>query len=76
MSRLGRRQPFLSFPLFVADGLPGYVSVLVWFPLGTLFYLLFFVHFCIHGHLSIDCLWYVHDGGCGRQGMGGLSAPC
>ena len=76
MRQLGRRQPFLSFPLFVADGRSGYVLVLIWFSLQTSFYFLFFVHFCIKGRLSIDRLWYIHDWGCGRQGMGGLSAPC
>jgi hypothetical protein len=43
---------------------------------GDFGYFLFFVHSCIHGHLSSECLWYIPDGGCGRWGMGRLSAPC
>jgi hypothetical protein len=45
----------------VADRWTGYVFVWAWF----LFYFLFFVHSCIHGHLSSDCLWYIPDGGWG-----------
>ena len=62
MVRLWRRQPSISFPLFVADRRSGYVSVLVWLLLWTLVYFLFFFPFGTHGRLSSDCLLYIHDG--------------
>jgi hypothetical protein len=59
-----------AFSLFrsVVDSRSEYVFLLVWFCVGTLVYFLFFVHFCIHGHLSSDCLWYINDGECGLVG--------
>jgi hypothetical protein len=75
-SRLGRKQPSVSFPLLVADRRSGYVFVLVWLSLGTLVYFLFFANYCIHGRLFSDCLWYIHDGVLGSRGMGRLYASC
>jgi len=52
--------------LWLTDGLGMYLCELGSF--GDFGYFLFFVHSCIHGHLSSDCLWYILDGGCRRWG--------
>ena len=66
----------LSLSPSVADRRSEYVFMLVWFLLGTLVYFLFFVHLCIYGRLSSNCLWYINDGGCGSWGMGDGQAVC
>ena len=75
MSQLGRQQPSLFLPLFVADRLSRYVFVIAWFLWGLWFYFLFFVHSDTHGHLSSGCPWLMPDWGSGSWGMGRLTAP-
>jgi hypothetical protein len=55
-SWLGRRQPFLSLPLLVADRRFGYVFVLVWFRLGILGLILISVLNGIPDRLSSDLI--------------------
>ena len=72
-----RWEPSLSLSLSLCGWQMDWVWICVsWVSFGDFGYFLFFVYSCTHGHLSSDCLWYIPDGGCGRWGMGRLSAPC
>ena len=68
-SRLRRRQPSLSFPVFVADRRSGYVLVLVWYRLEISGLILDICSFCISGCPSSDFFWggLIRDGGVGRR---------
>jgi hypothetical protein len=61
-SWLGRQEPPPPLSLWLTDGLGMYLCELDFF-WGL--YFLFFVHYCIHGHLFSECLWYTPDGGWG-----------
>jgi len=56
-SRLGRRLPSLSLPLFAVDRRSGYVCVLVWFRLRIWSLILISVLTGIPDHLSSECFW-------------------